>query len=541
MRQLAAPAENHEGVQFASPFSTLSSVRCPTATAGAVAKVLVEFADAYKISRDFEFNEIVIDVWCRTGGHLAMVSFLGNQLQQFLEALRLANGAAPSTLLSLEWRRWVQCRAQQALKDHPTAILLRHRLHQPTAGPARALLQRILQGPAEGKAYRDSEELRRLEAEGFVCVRGSPSLSDGRDVTPEATNDKVRTTSDDTRGDGSSSPLGDNVLPAGLHASLFVIPPPALLRRLFYTHLCDLAQSVPVVFKLTLQPHPSGPNHGLVVDLHKTIYDAASLLDRSSLWHETSLCGDGTPHEFAFHFLLHAVLQGATVDNGWVLTAEARGAYEGRSHRIDLCFQSNGHRCGIEIMRYGRSAAFKQHCAQVSYYCNELKMANAVLLCVHTRLLAADERLDAEFFPTASEVDPRATVLHLCLPKTGPCTVMRSPKLEEDLVISRDDLSLAAVAQTAQGLGSMSSMVAALPDRRQQAMDFLDRKQLEAIGSFDVWKRVCVLADFLQRQTPGLTPAILQWERDADGTIERWLPMLERLCGLNTPPIPSKT
>lgn len=372
----------------ASPFNILDATECPLIERTQFEKTFQEMADIYFESEALadtltEFNAIRDDIWCRAGGHVAFISLLGYQLQELIET--------GGECTEQTWRRLVTGPIQSRVADTPIVSQIISRLNSAPPAVIAALIE-LLRGPADGIVIRDSSSASWLEAEGLA--RRSNRTSDG--------------------------------------ATLLWFPT-TIMRRTLYRYLVEHRaaeeqrhnSSVLEDLTLTLAPgmlqrtvHDDGSveewEGAPLMDNRRSILAALPWLNLPSIWARAALCQDGRPSEYSVHFSLFAVMQRMALNSQWLAVPEARDANGPNARqRLDICFQSNGTRSGIEIMRHGLETDLEKHLEQALSYKTVLRLSSVTILCVHFSDMAPELRRGWMFRP--SEYDG-IEVMHVVLP-----------------------------------------------------------------------------------------------------------------------------
>ena len=295
-----------------SPFNISDALSVPLTTLESVRQMLADFsADADHAIPD----EVAADFHWRSGGHVGLLSLLGQQLVQLCSGLKL--GEAVDTA---QWFA-VACGSslQGTLRESATVASMLSMLRSgnassqssPVSQAARSILRDMLSAPedtwfeiAGGDASRD-DALAYLMTEGVVVADTNKGTAIHRIVAP--------------------------------------IIVPLLLR--------DVGSRALVVRmpRLPFARHATGG-----INLMQTLMELLPYINVDALFHPYALLKRGAPCEYAYHFQLYDLLSHRAAEGGWRLLGESRNAkMPGHLRRLDLYIASNGHRCGIELLAEG--------------------------------------------------------------------------------------------------------------------------------------------------------------------------------------------
>jgi hypothetical protein len=175
------------------------------------------------------------------------------------------------------------------------------------------------------------------------------------------------------------------------------------------------------------------------LELLSCIRQSLPFMDRTRIYHESSLKKNGTPTEFSYHFELYRVLSTMASAISWVVTSEARNAAEGINKRLDIYVASNGSRYGFELIADATKAQLNSHYTdQAKIYKDALVLSE--LMVVNFISEIPDGNRPLWWFITE---DPDITIIHVHLPSEGSyATIMRSsnPEYDEEINLNTSNL-----------------------------------------------------------------------------------------------------
>lgn len=311
--QLLQLAAGDEPDRRHSPFNIEDALTVPAATLDQVARMLHEFALAS--GHDIP-DSVVTDMFWRSGGHVGLLSLLGQQLQKFCD--KLAPGCA------VDEASWIAVASGSGLSgamlDSATVASMLRSVASATAVSstqfeARRIVRAMLSAPADSwleVALDDPSSnaaLSYLVAEGVIVEDHRAGTKVHRIVAPMVV------------------PL--LMLNVGSSALVARLPRLPFARR------------------------PDG-----TLDLLKAVVELLPFINLESVFHPSALLKSGQPCEYAYHFQLCDLMAHRAADGGWRVLGETRSpAAHGPLRRLDLLIASNGSRCGVILLVDGKDLA----------------------------------------------------------------------------------------------------------------------------------------------------------------------------------------
>ena len=316
------------------PFNISDSLTVPPTSQEQVDIMLADFSSStgYTVPKF-----IAEDMLWRSGGHVGLLSLLGQQLA------RLCDTLDPGSCI--DEGMWAVIVGGSGLvgelrESATVASMLRSvsgRMDMRLIQEARAIVRIMLSAPddvlldiSDGD-YVNRKALDCLLAEGVIIARTHAGQRKHRIIAPMVA--------------------------------------PLLMKDIGSTAM--LAQ-VPRV------PFPRWPDGSL--RLQQTILEALPFLDLGAIFHSCSLLKRGQPCENAYHSQLFDILSHRLSEGGWRVLGETRNAFApGPLRRLDLLIASNGQRCGIELLV--DSASFYKHVdEQAGTYLAQQGLASVIVV-----------------------------------------------------------------------------------------------------------------------------------------------------------------
>ena len=296
-----------------SPFNVSDVMSMPHTKVEQVEFMLREFAS--DIGRNIP-ESVVHDIYWRSGGHVGLLSMLGQQLANLCD--RLHPGA------TVDDAAWLAVTSGSTLLGEMRAsATISSMLHcvssyaiilsSPVALAARDLVRKMLSAPED--TYLDV-----IDGGTSVASVLAYLLTEGVIV-------------EDRRGDGTT-----------VHRIVAPMVVPLLMR--------DIGSNA-LVSRLPRLPFPRRPDN--TVNLKQTVLELLPFINLNALYHPFARLKSGQPCEYAYHFQLFDLLAHRVGDGGgWRVLGETRNSsLRGPLRRLDLLIASNGCRCGIELLVNG--------------------------------------------------------------------------------------------------------------------------------------------------------------------------------------------
>lgn len=335
MYQLLQLAGSAEHPCLNSPFNVSDAESVPPTTVEHVRAMLAAFsADVEHVVPD----AVIADLHWRSGGHVGLLSLLGQHLAQLCS--RLEPGASVD---STQWFAVANGSSLLgALRDSATVASMLHsmaaaRQTSPASHAARSLVRDMLSAPEDawlGVAGADSS---RSDALAYLMTEGVIVM--------------------DRRG------------PTAVHRIVAPVVVPLLMRNV---ESKALVARMPV---LTFPRHANGS-----INLMQTLMELLPFINMEALYHPFAIA-KGVPCEYAYHFQLYDLLSRRASVEGWRLFSESRNSAIARGglQRLDLFIACNGHRCGIVLLAEGGDL-IGHLCEQAPIYCTQQKLNSLLIL-----------------------------------------------------------------------------------------------------------------------------------------------------------------
>jgi len=340
-----------------SPFDVSDTLTVPRTTLEQVHRMLEEFA---RDSGSAVPELIAQDMLWRSGGHVGLLSLLGQQLARLCDSLKpgdpvdeasWAAEVSGSALVS-------ELRASATVSSLLRSVF-RH-VTTPLVRTARRIVRSMLSAPdnmfldVEGGRDAPREALAYLLAEGVVVEHVQDGARRHRIVAPM-------------------------IVPL-LMMDIGSAALPAQLPRL---------------------PFPRRPDDS--VHLQQTVLEALPFLDLDAVFHSFAQLKSGQPCEYAYHFQLFDILSRRSGEDGWRVLGETRNAAApGPLRRLDLLIASNGQRCGIDLLVDGQHLD-KHVYEQAGTYCEQQRLSSVIVVNFASSRRGIVERL-REALPPGVEV-----------------------------------------------------------------------------------------------------------------------------------------
>lgn len=308
--QLATSAERS---RLNSPFNVSDAESVPLTTVEHVRAMIAAF------SVDVELNipdAVVTDLHWRSGGHVGLLSLLGQHLAHLCTKLE------PGSIVdSSQWYAYA-CGSSLmgVLRDSATVTsMLRSvaAMRQPSAvsQAARSLVRDMLSAPEDTWLEIASDDASRNDALAYLMTEGVIVM--------------------------------DRSGHTAVHRIVAPVVVPLLLRDV---------ESKALVARMP--PMPFSRHLNGTVNLMQTLIEVLPYINVEALYHPFALLARGAPCEYAYHFQLYDLLSRRASEGGWRLLGESRNALvHGGLRRLDLFIASNSHRCGIELLAEGGDLA----------------------------------------------------------------------------------------------------------------------------------------------------------------------------------------
>lgn len=396
-----------------SPFNIFDTTECPLIERTQFDKTFHEMAEMYfpsevPVYKDAltEFMAIRDDIWCRAGGHVFFISLLGYRLQELIET--------GGECTEQTWRRLVTGEIQRRLADTPIVLQIIRRLNFASPAVIGGLIE-LLRGPADGIVIRNSSTASWLEAEGLA--RRSDRTSGGATLLRFPSTIMRQTLYKYLVERRAVQEQQYNV--SGMKDLMLSLAPGVLQRRVHDDGGVEEWEGAPLM------------NH------RRSILAALPWLNLVSVWAKSTLCQDGCPSEYSVHFSLFAVMQQMALNSQWIAVPDARDANGLNDRQLDIRFQSNGTRSGIEIMRHGREEDLAKRLGQAQSDKTILRLSSVTLLCVHFSDMTPGLRREWMFRPSGYD---SIEVMHVVIPdpsikENGPMKMMISVDPADDVVV----------------------------------------------------------------------------------------------------------
>lgn len=300
-------ASGDEPRQAHSPFNVSDILSVPRTTLQDVRMMLRDFSAACLHTVP---ETVVEDVFWRSGGHVGLISMLGQQL------LRLCGQLAPG--VDLDDAMWFSLTSGSALLGEMRASAT-------VASMLRSVSRAHLASPLEKSARMIVRSMLSAPVDSWLDV------SDGIKVHREALDYLL------TEGVVIEDRVSSGTAVHRIVAPMVV---PLLMR--------DVGSNA-LVARLPKLPFPRRRDGS--VNLSQTVLELLPFLNIDALYHPFALLKDGCPCEYAYHFQLFDLMTQRGGDGGWRVLGESRNATApGPLRRLDLLVASNGHRAGLELL-----------------------------------------------------------------------------------------------------------------------------------------------------------------------------------------------
>ena len=329
-------SKHEEHSRLNSPFNVSDAESVPPTTVEHVRAMLTAFsADVEHVVPD----AVIADLHWRSGGHVGLLSLLGQHLAQLCS--RLEPGA------SVDSTQWFAVASGSslmgALRDSATvASMLRSmaasRHPSPVSQAARSLVRDMLSAPED--AWLDIADDNKIKSDALAYLMTEGVIVMGRDG------------------------------PSAVHRIVAPLVVPLLLR--------DVGSKA-LVARMPALPFPRHIDGS--INLMQTLMELLPFINVDALYHPYALLKKGAPCEYAYHFQLYDLLSRRASKGGWRLLGESRNAAIARGglRRLDLFIASNGHRCGIELLAEGGDLAGHLY-EQASTYRIQQKLDSLLVL-----------------------------------------------------------------------------------------------------------------------------------------------------------------
>lgn len=308
-----------------SPFNVSDAQSVPLTSLEDARRMLAEF------SSDVDHavpEDVIADLHRRSGGHVGLLSLLGQQLAQLCS--RLAPGKGVETV------QWFSVASGSSLlgvlrESATVASMLRSVSDSialsPVALAARSLVRDMLSAPEDAWLDVADADVNRSNALAYLMTEGVIVM--------------------------------DRSGPTAVHRIVAPVVVPLLLRDVGSNALVSRMPRL----SLPINPRTGG------INLMQTLLELLPFINVAALFHPYAALARGAPCEYAYHFQLFDLLSRRASDGGWRLLGESRNASlaHGRLRRLDLFIASNGRRCGIELLAEG-NALFEHMFEQAPTY-----------------------------------------------------------------------------------------------------------------------------------------------------------------------------
>jgi hypothetical protein len=296
---------------LASPFNVASAITPPDPTPDDVRAMFHAYDNEYGVRTA---ADVVDDIIWRAGGHVGLLSLMGQELVRLHEAAAAASGRAAVPTVDLAAWLAIVCSDElySRINMSPTVRVMLQHLRSPSAPAgvvlrARELVRHLL-------AVADGLKLRAGHPDTTVVHAVEYLLSEGVIVEDSTSTCTHRITA-------------------------------PLLRDL----LCGEVGSVygsSIPREVPLKERSDG-----AVDLVATVMELLQHFSFADLFHRFEVKADGSPCEYAYHFQLHALLKARLGGMGWTVLGETRNsAAGGQPRRLDIYLQACGRAYGIELL-----------------------------------------------------------------------------------------------------------------------------------------------------------------------------------------------
>lgn len=335
----------------------------------ALTAMMREFATEYGVGSDLA-EYIADDIYSRTAGHPGLTSFLAASAQRWIVAGGPAEASADGWLV----RATNLCRYNLAWESAAAAGVATATAHVCREKERAAYWLRVMLCSsgriAPTSAVADIAAVDALESAGAIVRRSD-------------------------RAGGA-----------------FISVAAPVLRTVLGAQWSSAAPPVPSSVRLARDA-----TNAARLDLVKTLSVALQYVDRSTVFHVTSLLATGVPSEYAYHFALADAMRRIVFNTGWGLTCEVRdtsASSTDRRSRLDICIHTNGRRYGFEVIAHGKDLG--RHFEAASRHARVMALTGALLVnfCV-------DERGALPFPPTGDEM---VDLVHVVMSEAGDAKVV---------------------------------------------------------------------------------------------------------------------
>jgi len=310
VHQLLQLAAGEEPRRVHSPFNVADVLTVPPTTVTQVERMLGEFAA--DVGRTLP-ETVVHDVFWRSGGHVGLLSLLGQQLERLCGELAPGGGFDDASWLAVASGTTLlgEMRASATVASMLRSV---SRTMDASAAQlaARQLVRDMLSAPEDSWLEVADDDPSRRDALSYLLTEGV-IVEERRADTP-------------------------------VHRIVAPMVVPLLMR--------DVGSHA-VVARLPPLPFARRPDG--IVDLQKTVLELLPFLNLDAVYHPYALLKGGQPCEYAYHFQLFDLMAHRAGDGGWrVLGGTRNAAAHGPLRRLDLLIASNGCRCGVELLVDGK-------------------------------------------------------------------------------------------------------------------------------------------------------------------------------------------
>jgi hypothetical protein len=323
-RLLKLAAEQHpDAARRVSPFNVTDAVTVPTTTLAAVEELMSSVQSDYTLTIPLT---VVQDILWRSGGHVGLLSSLGQQL------LNLCTGKASVTegeLLNL-------CTGKASVTEGEWFVHMSGTSLYGALTLRNVTVMNMLQSVRHRSSWQDPvvADTRNL-LRYILCVPEDANL-----ILPACV---ARDTMDYMLSEGilvELDPTSANHTPYRILAPLLV----SLLRNEvgFNTHKVGMP-------RLPFSRLPGAED----IDLKRTILELLPYVDIEALHHPLLLKVDGTPFDRAYQFALLDLLLHRVGDGGWHVLPQTTNSAIGSRKRLDILISATGTRCGIVLLADG--------------------------------------------------------------------------------------------------------------------------------------------------------------------------------------------
>jgi hypothetical protein len=299
----------------ASPFNVASASTPPDPTPDEVRAMFRAYDDECGVHTA---AEVVDDIIWRAGGHVGLLSLMGQELASLHQQLAKDAVADAARVTLTRWRRWL-CRTDvvERLTMSSTVQAVMRAVQFPRAGPAvvqwvRHVVLTMLTGEdAHGVALRSG---------------GDPALIQALELV-----------------------LSDGVVVQVADGYRFASP---LLRLLLYTTMGAVYDwGIPAGLDVACLADGS-------MDMAATLLELLPHFSASHLFHAVQSKKSGSPREYAYQFQLFALLDARLKGRPWKVLAETASVNaSGPLRRLDIYVEHKGRACGFELVADGADLA----------------------------------------------------------------------------------------------------------------------------------------------------------------------------------------